>query len=134
MKKNIEFMVDIPYNSNDKNYIIEFYQKENGVYPVIEFLDSIEDKKLLNKALRNINLLQEWGNNITERFSKHIRDGIYELRIVHGNNHVRILYFFDKNRIIVLTNAFYKKTDRIENKEIDKAYSYRQDYQSRKEE
>ena len=43
-------------------------------------------------------------------------DGIFELRSIEGNNIVRILYFFDKGRIIIATNGFMKKTQKTPKK------------------
>lgn len=109
MKKNIEYMVDIPYNNNEQLFDVVYFKNHNGRYAVKEFINSIVDKKMYVRIYRSIELLNNWGNMVSYPYSKYLRDGIYELRIISGNNHVRILYFFDNNRTIVLTNAFYKK-------------------------
>ena len=46
---------------------------------------------------------------------------------------VRILYFFDKNRIIIATNGFIKKQQKTPRSEINLAKQRRTDYHRRKE-
>ena len=41
-----------------------------------------------------IELLQEKGNQLREPYSKHLDDGIFELRCKVGSNITRVLYFF----------------------------------------
>jgi phage-related protein len=49
------------------------------------------------------------GNNIREPYSKHIENGIFELRIKSSSDIARVFcFFFDKEKII-LTNGFIKK-------------------------
>ncbi len=54
-------------------------------------------------------LLEEYGNLAREPLSKHLEDGIFELRSKMGTDIVRILYFFEGDRIIIATNGFVKK-------------------------
>ena len=41
-----------------------------------------------------LGILQEKGNMIREPYSKHIGDGIFELRCKFGSDITRVLYFF----------------------------------------
>ena len=68
-----------------------------------------------------------------EPLSKELEDGIFELRTIEGDNIVRILYFFDKGRIIIATNGFVKKKQKTPRSEIDLAKDRRTDYHRRKE-
>jgi phage-related protein len=61
-----------------------------------------------------------------------VKDGIFELRTIQGNNITRILYFFVVGKQIVLTNGFIKKTQKTPKKEIELALKYRDDYKSGK--
>ena len=70
-----------------------FYEKENGDAPVEIFLDGL-DKKMRAKALGLIKVLQEKGYLVREPYSKHLGEGIFELRIQMGTDISRILYFF----------------------------------------
>ena len=74
-------------------YEIIFYNKEDGKVPVEEFLDSLSPK-LLAKTLKDIDLLEKFGNNLREPFSKKLSDGIFELRTKQSSDITRIFYFF----------------------------------------
>ena len=108
-------------------FSIEFYEKLNGEIPVEIFLLTM-DKKMRTKALGLMEILQEYGNQLREPYSKHLDDGIYELRIKLGNNISRILYFFYYEGKIIMTNGFIKKTQKTPVNEINKAKKYRTDY------
>lgn len=106
---------------------ISFYVKENGKIPVIKFLEDL-DLKMRAKALKEIELLEEFGSNLREPHVKYIDKGIYELRVKTGNNISRIFYFFFTKENIILTNGFIKKTQKTPNNEIEKAIEYKKDY------
>lgn len=86
-----------------------FYEGENGEKPVEIFLDSL-DNKMRAKLLGLLGILSEKGNSLREPYSKHLQDGIFEIRCKFGNNITRVLYFFYYNQRIILTNGFVKKT------------------------
>ena len=65
---------------------------------------------------------------ISKKFVKYIRNGIYEIRIEYDSNIYRIFFIFDEDRIIVLFNAFIKKTQKTPQSEIEKAIKIRKDY------
>ena len=79
------------------NYSLNFYKLKNGDKPIEIFLDSL-NIKMRNKVIRNLELLEEYGSNLREPYSKYIDDGIFELRIKLASNLVRIFYFFDKGK------------------------------------
>ena len=110
---------------------VEFYENENGDTPVEDFLNSL-DIKMRNKLLMILNVLQEKGNQLREPYSKHLEDGIFEVRGKVGNDISRVLYFFYYNGKIIITNGFVKKTQKTPQREIEKAKSERDDYLSRK--
>jgi len=53
---------------------------------------------------------------------------LYELRVEVGTNIYRILTFFDKGNLVVLGNAFQKKTQKTPKNEIEKALKIREEY------
>ena len=55
-------------------------------------------------------------------------DGIYEIRIEFESNIYRILFFFDKRNLVVLINAFTKKTQKTPLKEITQAEKLKKQY------
>lgn len=61
-------------------------------------------------------------------YSKHLDDGIFELRGKVGSDISRVLYFFYYGGKIVLTNGFIKKSQKTPTSEIEKAKNYRKNY------
>lgn len=106
---------------------VQFYEKADGDIPVENFLNSL-DIKMRNKILMILNVLQEKGNQLREPYSKHLEDGIFEVRGKIGNDISRVLYFFYYNEKIILTNGFIKKTQKTPKKEIDLAKKCRKEY------
>lgn len=99
---------------------MEFYEKENGEQPAKEFMLSL-DKKLRAKLADTIMILQDNGYELREPYSKHISEGIFELRAKQGSDITRVMYFFYVDRHIILTNGFIKKTQKTPQSEIEKA-------------
>jgi phage-related protein len=69
---------------------------------------------------------------IPTKFFKHIDDGIYEIRIKVGSDICRIFCFFDTDRLVILLNAFQKKSQKIPKQEIAKARKLRDSYHEQK--
>jgi len=109
---------------------VEFYEKEGGEQPIREFLLSL-DKKMRAKMLMIIGVLQDNGYELREPYSKHLSEGIFELRAQVGSDITRVMYFFYVGQHIVLTNGFIKKTRKTPSQEIEKAKKYRADYLNR---
>lgn len=59
-------------------------------------------------------------------------DDIGEVRIEYGSNIFRLLGFFDKGSLVVLTNGFVKKSQRTPLSEIALAEKRKSDYLNRK--
>lgn len=115
-----------------QDFEIEFYSSTDGYEPAKEFLLSL-DKKMRAKMFRTIELLEANGNNLREPYSKHLDDGIFELRAKVGSDISRVLYFFICGKKIILTNGFIKKRQKTPPEEIRKSKQYRVDYLRRKE-
>ena len=118
-------MRDFPYQAI-------FYDKPDGTIPTSEFLLAI-DKKMRAKMIWTINVLKTDGPDIREPYSKHLDDGIFELRAKVGTDITRVLYFFMVGKRAILTHGFVKKTDKTPSSEIEKAKQYRSEYLSREE-
>lgn len=106
---------------------IVLYEKENGDVPFDEFLRSLTPK-LQAKVLRDIDLLEDYGNTLREPFSKHLQDGIFELRTKLASDITRTLYFFFDGKQIVITHGFVKKQQKTPDSEINRAKEYREDW------
>ncbi len=59
-------------------------------------------------------------------------EDIWEVRIEFGGDIFRLLGFFDKGNLVVLTNGFTKKTQKTPSKEIALAEKRKKEYLSRK--
>ena len=78
-------------------YTVEFYENDRGVSELWDFLEELRIKSASNKDARiqykqivlYIQLLQDNGTRLSENVTKHLMDGIWELR--PGNN--RVFYF-----------------------------------------
>lgn len=122
--------VNIQKRRFEDMFQVEFYEKEDGDIPVEKFLNSL-DIKMRNKILMILNVLQERGNQLREPYSKHLEDGILEVRGKVGNDISRVLYFFYYNGKIIMTNGFIKKTQKTPKSEIELAKKYRKEYLER---
>lgn len=65
---------------------------------------------------------------ISEKFIKHLGDGIYELRAEVSGNIFRVLFIFDEGNIVLLLNGFQKKTQKTPKSEIDLAKKLKKEY------
>ena len=128
MNFNIEFYKD---KESKRCYIEEFLDsledKESKRCYIEEFLDSLDTKSRVH-TLRNIQLLSDFGYSLREPYSKNIDDGIFELRIKQSSNIYRVLYFFYKDKNIILTNGFIKKTNKTPKNEINIAKECKNKY------
>ena len=126
-------MAYMPYNDSEHvrktmdRFVIEFYESGNGDVPAEEFLLNL-DIKMRAKILGIMGILQEKGNQLREPYSKHLEDGLFEIRGKVGTDISRVLYFFYYDGKIIFTNGFVKKTQKTPKSEIDKAKVYRKEY------
>ena len=118
-------------------YTVEFYETQDGECQVWDFLEGLRIKAATNKDARiqhkqaslYIELLQQNGTHLNENITKHLEDGIWELRPVNN----RVFYFFFQDDVFVLLHQFRKKSQKTPKREIEKAKRERDDYLSRKE-
>lgn len=98
-----------------ENHFIEFYQKQ--------------DQKVKGKIQYVFELIKQ-VDRVPEKFLKHLTGthGLYEIRVDHQSNIYRIFCCFDEGKLVVLFNAFQKKTQKTPRKEKDKAEQLRRDY------
>ena len=82
------------------------------------FFESLNAKEIA-KVIRTIELLEEFGNDLGMPHSKHLSDGLLELR-VRGTREIRVFYCFHKNKAVLL-HACIKKTQKALEKELTRA-------------
>jgi phage-related protein len=113
---------------------MEYYKKENGNIPVLDFLLSL-DAKMRAKAFSEIELLEKHGFNLKEPYTKPIKGpryrGMFELRIKFASDISRIFYFTYHEKTFVLLHGFTKKTEKTPLRELDRALRYKEDYERR---
>ncbi|MGS0972959.1 MAG: type II toxin-antitoxin system RelE/ParE family toxin [Candidatus Izemoplasmataceae bacterium] len=113
---------------------IEFFETENTNVPVLNFIESVNDIKLKAKLIRELELLEQFGDQLKAPHTKPINDKrgqLYELRVQQSTNIIRIFFFFIKNNRIILTNGFIKKRQKTPKSEINLAYKYKTQYEKR---
>ena len=116
----------------DYRFDAKFYDKPDGTKPAKDFIFTLP-MKMRAKILRTIATLEDNGTDLREPHSKHLDDGIFELRAKVGSNITRVLYFFMVGRRIILTHGFVKKTDKTPPGEIERAKRYRYEFLTREE-
>ena len=116
------------------DWSVEYYKKENGQIPVLDYLLTL-NPKMRAKAFSEIELLEKHGLNLREPYTKAIKgekyNGIFELRVKFSSDISRIFYFTFRNNTFVLLNGFTKKSDKTPKVEIERAISYKEDYERR---
>jgi phage-related protein len=98
-----------------KRYFLDFYTAQpDNVQAKIEW---------------TLNLLSV-QQHVPEKYFKHMEgtQGLYEIRVEVGSNIYRIFSFFDKGNLVVLGNAFQKKSQKTPKNEIKKALKIMEDY------
>ncbi|MEX0877272.1 MAG: type II toxin-antitoxin system RelE/ParE family toxin [Candidatus Spechtbacterales bacterium] len=107
-------------------YKVYFYRKSNNKkVPVKEYLEKLS-KGEQAKIASYIQLLRENEGYLEEPYSRHLKDGIRELRPKND----RVLYVLVKGKKIILLHAFRKTTQKTPSGEIEKAEEYFQDYKT----
>lgn len=105
----------------EEKYKIKLYKNSNnGKEPVLEYLQSLEQKDRI-KIGKYIRYLRDNNGYIDEPYSRHVKGKIRELRVDFGRNYHRIFYSVIFNRKIILLHAYYKKFNKIPGREINRA-------------
>jgi len=98
-----------------KNYFLDFYEEQT---------DNVQAKIEWTLNLIRVSLY------VPEKYFKHLEGtkGLYEIRVEVGNNIYRIFSFFDKGNLVVLGNAFQKKSQKTPKQEFEKALKIMEEY------
>ena len=69
-------------------------------------------------------------NHIPEKYFQHLEntDGLFEIRIEFESNIYRIFCFFDEGNLVILINAFQKKTQKTPKPELELAIKLKKQY------
>jgi phage-related protein len=106
---------------------IVLFQDVTKEVPVLEWLNQLvkSNKKGYANCIARIEQLAEYGFELRRPASDFLRDGIYELRAKHVRVQYRILYFFHGQNVVILTHAIIKEDDRVPDRDIDLALTYK---------
>ena len=111
---------------------LHFYTTKSGSSPVEDYLNSLSDKHA-KKVAWVLRLVRDLDFITKTYFKKLINtNDIWEVRIKSGSSSFRILCFFYKGNIIILTNGFAKKTQKTKIKEIKLSERRKKEYLERR--
>lgn len=98
-----------------KNYFLDFYRKQTK-----------DVQKKFNWTLELISVIDK----IPKKYFDHMTgtDGIWEIRVEVGSNIFRAFSFFDQGRLIVIANAFQKKSQKTPKNELELAKKIKKEY------
>lgn len=108
--------------------IVYFYQDEDGEVPVFQWLDTIKDKKVVEKCFAAIEVLKKFGYELRRPQVDYLRDGIYELRVSLRGAQYRMLYFFHGRNVTIVSHGLVKE-QKVPAKEIDLAIDRKKRYE-----
>lgn len=92
---------------------------------------ALQNKRVRAKIAWTLQLIEAL-EFVPERFLKHVEqtDGLFEIRVNSGRNAVRIFCFFDYGKLIVVANAFHKKTQKTPRNQIEFAQKLKNKYET----
>ncbi len=111
---------------------IDYYTKANGECPLEEFLNHPDQKNDLPFILNKIDQLAEFGNMLGKPHTRKLVDSIFELRLKTNRGIYRFPFFYEQNKVIILTHGFLKKAEKTPVAEITRAQKYKNDHFERK--
>ena len=112
---------------------IIFYKTEKSDCPVEKFLDSLNSRQA-KKVAWVLQLVEDIALVPIQYFKKlDGTDNIWEVRVDSGNDTFRLLGFFDKGNLVILGNAFQKKSQKTPKSEIERTIKIREEYYHEKE-
>jgi len=107
---------------------ILFYKLPSGKSPVEIFLDSLSSKEA--QKVTWVLMLIEEQEQVSTKYYKQLSntDGIIEIRIQLAKNNFRLLGFEHNGSLVVLTNGFRKKDQKVPKSEIELAQQRKKEY------
>lgn len=111
-------------------YKIAFYRTRSGRCQACDYARALNVAHQA-KVKRWFVALAELGPEIPKEYGKHLRDGVWELRVIIQHHQHRFLFSFWE-KIVVVTNAFLKKSAAVPESEIEESRKLMADWISRK--
>lgn len=112
---------------------VTFYRTEDGDKPLVSFFRELAIANpvlhaLLYAGIGKLRNRSLHGRSLTDAVAG--SPGLYELRVGHGDI-ARVFFFFRRDREIVCTNGYVKKSLRLDPHEIERAERYKADWERR---
>ena len=107
-------------------WTVRFFKTEGGTEPVRDWIKehSQEEMKLIGGAIKDVQFLKQWSAPLV----KHLRDGVFEIRVNLVSTTARVLFFRAADRLI-LVHAFTKKTRATPASDLDLALKRKRQYE-----
>jgi phage-related protein len=88
-----------------------FFREANGSVPIRTFLADVKqtNDELYAKCWRRLEDLRHHGRDLSAQHVKHLGGSIWELRVILGNLHVRFLFAYVGQEVVLLTQGFHKE-------------------------
>ncbi len=98
---------------------VVFFRESDGSVPLLEWFLGLPEKAQ-DKCLVRLERLRLLGHELRRPEADYLRDGIHELRVTVFGVHYRMLYFFHRNKAIVVSHGIVKQRE-VPSREIDRA-------------
>lgn len=115
---------------NEARFKIYFYRSAEGKCQACDYARAM-DINHQAKAKRWFKALAELGPELPDEYGKYLRDGVWELRVIIQHHQHRFLYSYWKD-LIVVTNAFLKKSAEVPDIEMERSRKAMTDWTSRR--
>ena len=111
-----------------EKFQVEFYFNQKGELPAKEYLDAV-DRQVKIKLLALVKYMAENGRLFDEGKFRIVdkQEKIYEFKPMAE----RFFNFFYEGKKIILTNAYRKKSQKVNNRELARAIHLKKDYELR---
>ena len=111
-----------------EKFQVEFYFTEKGDLPAKEYFDSSEHQVKI-KLLALVKYIAEYAKLFDETKFRlvHAKEKIYEFK----PKEERFFNFFCGGKKMIITNAYRKKGQKVDPRELTKAIRFKKDYESR---
>ena len=114
-------------------FSVRFYDDALGNKPVLAFLEGLRKQdrvlhKLAVAGIKKLEMRDRHGPPLTRLVDQ--KDDIFELR-VGDKNIARIFFFFRQGREVILTNGYVKKQQKVDRGELERARTYKHDWEQR---
>jgi phage-related protein len=112
---------------------VRFYFDADGNKPVIAFLEDLRKQdrilhKLVVAGMKKLEMSERHGPPLTALVDQ--KDAIFELRI-GDKNIARVFFFFRPGQQIIVTNGYVKKQQKVDTGELQRARTYKKDWEER---